>query len=64
MHPKTKDTKLPSFLQRGKKHRVRKGITEALGVLGLGGESEEGGFSEKWALLDCFHHAAPPRAAR
>lgn len=53
MHPKTKDTKLPSFIQRGKKHRgerVRKGLSEALGVLGLRGESEEGGFSEVGAF--------------
>ncbi|KAF9635045.1 Tetratricopeptide-like helical protein [Lasiodiplodia theobromae] len=60
MHPKTKDTKLPSFLQRGKKHRVRKGITEALGVLGLGGESEEVGIAQGLATSSsfAFHPAA------
>ncbi|KAK7538080.1 uncharacterized protein J3D65DRAFT_602122 [Phyllosticta citribraziliensis] len=40
MRPTTKE-KLPSFLQRGKKHRVRKGLSEALGVLGIRGEGEE-----------------------
>lgn len=50
MHPKTKDTKSLNFLQRGKKNRVRKGLSEALGVLGLRGESEESGFSEVGAF--------------
>ena len=50
MRPTTKE-KLPSFLQRGKKHRVRKGLSEALGVLGIRGEGEEGGLPQQ-SILD------------
>ncbi|KAF2140797.1 uncharacterized protein K452DRAFT_51263 [Aplosporella prunicola CBS 121167] len=53
MHPKARDTKTLSLPGR-RKHRVRKGVADVLGALGLRGAGEEGRAMQPKAL-DLFH---------